>query len=519
MPEQPKLLEFPEQPEQPETAASANCDTSAKRYIFIDRKQRTWGEVDVEEIIDEDHKARGIWDLVGKLELSKFEQCTRVQEGEAGRSAWSPQLLISVWLYGYSEGITSARELERTMEYEPGLRWLTGLQSINHHTLSDFRVKYGAALEDLFTQLLLAMQSAGWVKLERVMHDGTKIRARAGADSFRREATIEQKVRELVQEDPRSQAGELNPRRRAARERARQERAQKLEQALEQVRVIADSKRKAEEKEKARASVTEPEARQMKHGDHAMAPSYNVQVSTDATAGVIVGVEVIQQADDAHALGPAMDQIRKNLNRDAQQVVADGGYTNRTSIEEMAERNIDFVGSLPDPKERSEAAMKSSGIDPKFAPHFFIFQAESNTLDCPAGRSLTYVGQSRKRGNHYRQYRADAADCRACVYQPQCCPRSPGKGRTVSRLEQEAAVVAEFREKMKTEEARRIYRQRGAVAEFPFAWLKEKFGVRKFRVFGKVKAGMEAMWACLTYNAMLWIRLTRARMQEQAAAA
>ena len=44
------------------------------------------------------------------------------------------------------------------------------------------------------------------------------------------------------------------------------------------------------------------------------------------------------------------------------------------------------------------------------------------------------------------------------------------------------------------------------MAEFPFAWIKEKFGLRKFRVFGKRKARTEAVWACLAYNAMIWMR-------------
>src|SRR5688572_23485044 len=96
---------------------------------------------DLDSIISEDHKARGIWELAGRLDLSQFEKQIRSVEDEKGRPAWSPRLLASIWLYCYSEGITSARQIERVMEYEPGLQWLTGGQLINHHTLSDFRVK------------------------------------------------------------------------------------------------------------------------------------------------------------------------------------------------------------------------------------------------------------------------------------------------------------------------------------------------------------------------------------------
>ena len=98
--------------------------------------------------------------------------------------------MIAVWLYGYSRGVTSGRELERQMEYEPGLMWLTGMEVINHRTLSDFRIEHGEALTDLFAQMLVVLSDAGLVRMQLVAHDGTKIRAQAGADSFRREATI-----------------------------------------------------------------------------------------------------------------------------------------------------------------------------------------------------------------------------------------------------------------------------------------------------------------------------------------
>ena len=209
--------------------------------------------------------------------------------------------------------------------------------------------------------------------------------------------------------------------------------------------------------------------------------------------------------------------MKQNLGRDPLQVVADGGFTNRGSIVKMEARGIDLIGSLPDRNERSEAAMKSMGIEAHFAPHFFIFQPESKTMQCPAGKRLAQVGQSWKRGNRYQQYRADGNDCQRCEYQRQCCPAKPWKGRTVSRLEKEDEVVKQFRDKMDTEQAQQAYRRRGAIAEFPFAWIKEKIGLRKFHVFGLKKVRLEAVWACLTYNAMIWARLCW--RPEQAAAA
>lgn len=507
MSEQEKLLDLPEQPPTATVQAEPAGECKLRR---VNRDQLTMAQIDVEHLIDEHHPARGIWEVTEGLDLSKYESAIRTRKGEVGRAAWPPQLLVAVWLYGYSQGITSARELERQMEYEPGLMWLTGMEVINHHSLSDFRIDHGEALTDLFTQMLVVLSDAGLVKARLVAHDGTKIRAQAGVDSFRREATLREKLaqaRQLVEEDPQAEGG--NKRQQAAQQRARRERVQRAESALEQLKKIQANVEEAEQKDGVRVSLSEAEARKMKHGDNAIAPSYNTQVSTDADSGVIVGVHVSQSADDSHGLKPAMDEIQKNLGRMPEQIVADGGFTNRDSIQRMAASEIDFYGSLPDPKERSEAAMKSRGIDPQFAPHFFILQPETRTAQCPAGKPMRYLRRHKKRGDEYTSYRADGADCLACVLQKQCCPNNAAKGRMVSFRGQEPEPIAAFRKKMASAEGQRIYKQRGAIAEFPFAWIKERMKLRKFRLFGLRKASLEALWASLAYNVMIWLRVTR----------
>ena len=517
MAEQEKLLELPEQPR----AWTEKAEPASEcKLRLVNRDQLTMAQVDVEHLIDEQHPARGIWEVTQGLDLSRYESAIRSRKGEVGRAAWSPQLLIAVWLYGYSQGISSARELERQMEYEPGLLWLTGMEVINHHSLSDFRIDHKEALTDLFTQMLVVLSEAGLVKMRLVAHDGTKIRAQAGVDSYRREATLREKLeaaRQLVQEDPHAEGGG-SKRQQAAQQRARRERIERAESALEQLKKIQANLQNAEQKDRGRVSLSEPEARKMKHGDHAIVPSYNAQVSTDADSGVIVGVHLSQSPEDSHQLQPAIEEIHKNLGRQPEQVVADGGFTNRESIQKMAEEGIDFYGSLPDPSERSEAAMKSHGIDPRYAPHFFILQPQTRTAQCPAGKPMKYLRRHKKRGDYYESYRASGADCVACAFGKQCCPNNAQKGRMVSFRGPESAVIAAFRKKMSSQEGQHIYRQRGAKAEFPFAWIKERMKLRKFRLFGIRKAGLEALWAALAYNVMTWIRARRQGVAVQPAA-
>jgi transposase len=504
-PSQLALLDIPEQPEHNKTTPPKG----RPKLIPVNRQQSTMAMIYVEELIPSDHKARAIWALTEKLDLSKFYEPLRTTVGEPGRSGWDPRLLVSLWVYAYSEGISAGREIERVMQWEPGMMWLAGLEKICHHKLSDFRADHKEALDELFAQLLAVLDSAGLVSLEQVMHDGSKIRAQAGADTFRREKTLRERLaqaRAAVAEmgDPRGE-GPVTNRQRAARERAAREREELLEASLKELTVL-QAEKKEDEKSEVRVSTSEPQARLMKHGDHAIAPSYNAQISTDAAHKIIVGVHLSQCSSDAQSLLPAIEEVEENLGRTPPQVVVDGGFTNRNNIVECAEQQIDLVGSLPDPKERSAAAMKALGISPEFAPAEFRILDSGERLECPAGSTLEKLKKNRKHGDLYQQYRARGADCMSCPHQKQCCPRHPEKGRTVSIRLEEQADVAAFRKKMESEQYKSTYKKRGAVAEFPNAWIKEKLGLRKFRMRGLAKAATELVWACLTYNIMQWVR-------------
>jgi transposase len=164
------------------------------KHIPVDRSQLSWEVVDLDRLIGANHPARIVWEVSGKLDLRAFEEHTKSKEGGPGRPCWSAQVLVSVWVYAYSIGAASARAIERLMEHEPGLRWLTGNQVINHHTLADFRVGNPAALEILFAKFLALMDQEGILDLSTILHDGTKVGTVAGRGSFHRRATLEKRL-------------------------------------------------------------------------------------------------------------------------------------------------------------------------------------------------------------------------------------------------------------------------------------------------------------------------------------
>jgi transposase len=476
------------------------------RVKWVNRSQLSWQMLDVERLIEGDHPARAIWELVGRLDLSEFYAPIQAVEGGAGRTAWDPRLLVSVWVYGYSRGISSARELARRCAYEPGFQWLCGLGEINHHTLSDFRVDHDAGLRELFVEVLGVLSAQGLVSLERVMHDGTRIKAYAGADSFRRSGRLKEHLEAARQQvaamgDPRA---EEPARKRAAQQRAMRERQQRLEQALEELETIREAK--AVDREQARVSQSDPQARVMKQADGGFAPSYNVQLSTDAAHKIIVGTGVSQSGSDYGQLIGAVAKVEANLGRKPSQVVVDGGFTTRENVMSMAEQGIDFVGSLAKVNQRIAGQKAKRGVTEAFYTERFSYDAKKDEYRCPAGTVMKHKGRDFRLGVTFHQYRAPTERCRACEFRSQCCPGNVHHGRSVIRTER-AAAMQQFAQRMESQEGKAIYRQRGAVAEFPNAWIKEKLGLKQFRLRGLVKVELEVLWAALTYNIQQWIRL------------
>ena len=474
----------------------------------VDRSQLIWRAVDVEGLLEEDHAARAIWAFVGQLNLEPFYGPIEAVEGVAGRTPWDPRLLVSLWIYAYSRGISSAREIARRCAYEPAFEWLCGLEQVNYHTLSDFRVAHGSALQELFVEALGVLSGEGLVPLERVMHDGTKIKACAGADSFRREermaahlAAARQQVQALAEPGADEPARQV-----AARQRAVRERQERLERALGELKKIRESKSGTAAHESARASLSDPEARIMKQSDGGYAPSYNVQLSTDAAHKIIVGAGVSQSASDYGELAGAVERVEQNLGRKPEQVVTDGGFTCRENILDQAAKGVDFIGSPAEHDRQSAGQMRRRGVAEEFYPEAFVYDAAQDTYRCPAGQTLRHTGQEQRPGVVQHQYRTPPGVCEACPLKAQCCPQNAAKGRSITRAV-EAPEVRQFLEKMQTPQAKEIYRQRGAVAEFPNAWIKEKLGLRQFRLCGLAKVLLEVLWACLTYNIQQWIRL------------
>jgi len=312
----------------------------------------------LEDLLDTDHQARVVWDFCLGLDLQPLADLVRSREGGPGRAAIDPRLCVALWLYATLEGVGSARALAWLCSNHNAFRWLCGGVSVNHHTLSDFRVGHVDLLDRLLTHSVAVLREQGLVDLNRVAHDGMRVRASAGAASFHRRPTLEEclheaedqvaRLKEELDDDPSA------PSRRhaAARERAARERAERLRQALERLPEL-EAKKKAGEKDKARASGTDPEATVMKMADGGYRPAYNVEYSADTATLVITAVEVTTSGSDAGQITPLDDQIHDRHGVYPKEALADGGFVNLEDIEaaQAAPRGTRVYAPVPQPKD------------------------------------------------------------------------------------------------------------------------------------------------------------------------
>jgi transposase len=321
--------------------ASSENPKGAPRLKLANRRQIICLPHALDDLLPEDHPARIIWAYVEGLDLTVLYNSINAVEGIAGQNAIDKRILLALWLYATLRGVGSARELERLCDRHADYQWICGGVSVNHHTLSDFRVGHGDFLDGLLTQSAATLMHEGLVDMERVAQDGMRVRAGAGAASFRRRETLEACLVE-AEEQVRSLRAELeadpaaaNRRQKAARERAAWERLDRVRKALDHLPEL-EARKKPKDREKTRVSTTDCEATVMKMGDGGFRPAYNVQLATDTATQIITGVEVVDSAGDQGQLAPMVEQHDDRYDKRPKEMLVDGGFVKKEDIENVS---------------------------------------------------------------------------------------------------------------------------------------------------------------------------------------
>jgi len=408
----------------------------------------------LDDLLPPEHEARVVWAVVCAQDLSDFHAAVRAVAGSPGRDATDPRVLIALWLYATLDGVGSARELDRLCRECDPYKWLAGGVSLNYHTLADFRVgriggggDHAAALDGLLTRMVATLVGKGLVKVWRISQDGTRVRACAGASSFRREKRLAKLLEEAKKhvaelrallDDPERSAG-LSAQQKAARERAARERQARVEAAIAALprlkekqaklaKKVSQKDKKAGKLKEPRASTTDDQARVMKMPDGGFRPAVNVQLAVDTDSRAIVGVDVTSSGVDTGQAEPMRRQVQERTGREVKEHLMDGGYLVFEEIDRATQEGV-------------------------------------------------------------------------TVYCPPKPPRNPElRGSEYEPRPTDSQAVKDWRARMGSEEGKEVYKERAATSETANAELKSRCGVTRLLVRGLDKARCVALWFALAYN-------------------
>jgi len=348
------------QVQQDQAKAASKRSQGSPRLLQPNRLQVELRASDLESLLPEDHRARLVWGYVVRQDLSKLVEAVKARGCHAGRAAIDPHILFALWLYATLDGVGSGREVTRLSQEHDAYRWICGGVSVNYHALNDFRAGNEALMDELLSDNVAALAAAGAISLQRVAQDGMRVRADAGAASFRRQASLQEHLSEaselvqMIKTQTQADPGQAKRQAQAAKLRAAQEREQRIQAALEQLpEVAAAKKRNGNKAEDARASTTDPEARVMKMGDGGFRPAFNVQFATTCKDQVIVGMDVVNTGSDMAQLGPMVEQVDKRLGRSPQEWLVDGGFPAHEQIDAVAGKTKVYA-PVPEPRAKKD---------------------------------------------------------------------------------------------------------------------------------------------------------------------
>lgn len=430
-------------------AAPERAGGGAPRLRTPERRQVELRAVSLDELLPADHRARFVWAFAERLDLTALYARIKAVEGSPGHPPADPRLLLALWLYATVEGVGSARELDRLCREHVGFPWLCGGVTTNHKTLADFRAAHGPVLEKLLVDGFSAMLRTGQATLQRVAQDGMRVRAAAGAASFRRQASLARcreaaaaevrRLRAELEADP----GALSRRQAAQRERAANERERRVTAAIAVVGRLEASRKRARDKDPPDASggaeaATKKqtvEARVMKMADGGFRPAFNVGFASDTVSGMIAAVTIDNSGSDMGKLAPMSDKIERAYRQQPPEHLADGGFVALADIEALAAADVTVFAPPPQPRDKSRD---------RYTP-----------------------------------------------------------------LADDGPGVAAWRLRMGTEQAKRVYKERAATAECANARCRNH-GLLRFLVRGLRKTFAVALWHALAHNMMCTWRLQAA---------
>jgi len=468
------------------------------RLRRADRKQVCMIACSLDELLPEDHVARTVWQLVEALDVSAFEDVIEARGSEPGRAATDPRILIALWLYATLEGEGSGRKVDRHCQYHDAYRWIRGGVSLNQHTISDFRVAHEAAVDNLLTQLIVLLLKAGAIDLEQVSQDGLRVRASAGASSFRAEESLvdlEAKARRYVESLKQQNDPAVSAKQQAKREADAADRAARLARALHEElpklqEIKANTGNRKKKASEPRVSTTDPEARVMKMADGGYRPAYNIQLAVDVNSRAVVGVEVTNEGRDTAQSAPMREQIEQRLGKKPEAQLFDGGYASLEAIDQAEAEGVTVYAPVKNKSRNTNNEQRNEKDSDEN-------NKKGDATDVAKKSNGQNKAERRSKSKSKSKSKSNATD-------------------PYARKRDDTEHTYNWRQRMANDEAKAIYKNRASTVETVNGDLTEHRGLRRLPVRGSPKVKCVVLWCVLAYTIKLFAPLLIAALESAA---
>lgn len=449
------------------------------------------------DLVEEDHLARTIHDIVEQLDLSEITN----QYMHQGEEAYHPKLLIKILFYGYTEGIFSSRKLENAIHYVIPFRWLAAGNKPNHRTISDFRKNNLKALTGLFSQIVQVAQELGHISLGHVSIDGSKVKANASKHKAMSRGRMKKEIKRLEREIAETleiaqeqDELEMDDDQAETKHQGIQDRQQRLETIKSALKQLEERKPEATSTtpEKDQSNFTDNDSRIMNTKTQGVIQGYNPQIAVDSDHGFIVGLKVSQNSSDQNQFEGVLSSVRDNTGTVPERLTADAGYFSADNIQQAEAYKVDaYIAATKEAKQTGNPYDKSN----------FSYDPDLETYICPAGKKME-LKKIKYRNNKKKatQWIYECQACLECPFQKNCVKAASKTGkRTMTRTEADP-IRESMRTKVQSDEGKDIYKQRKAIVEPVFGQIKECQGFRQFHLRGKEKVEGEFVLLALSYN-------------------
>jgi len=482
------------------------ADLNVKPY---NNKQLLLFPASVGDYLAEDDLAHAVDEVVEEIDLTPY--CQKISP--VGNPSYHPALMVKIWFYGYATKTYSSRKIEERLHRDVAFIYLAGMQKPDFKAISEFRRKNLPELKNSFVDILQICHRLGLTKLGEISIDSKVMKANAsisrtyGEKRLRREREeIEAAIQEYLNKAGQTDAEEdqkYGPDRRGNELpqdiRNKQARIKRLRQIKKELTQIQE-----ELKGKNSINLTDKDAGTQKDKSRKVA-GYRAQVAVDSKQQIILANDVTSKTADTQELIPMADQVMENIQRlkamedqkdnkpEQIKVIADSGYASGENLAELESRNIDPY--IPDIKYQGKKRGHKTDEGCEFHNSNFIYNKKDNSYICPEGKTLHFAKPIRHHNKEYLLYKS--SNCKSCMYFKTCANGRKSKYIWVSIHKD---FVERMRQKLSTEEAKKIYRLRKITVEPVLGNLTQNLGFREFLLRGIEKVKCEYSLMCTTHN-------------------